>query len=300
MSGDASAREYYKIDTGSNTYVLCLEQANGQQSTDFIKMNSVLDEKIKRPKVLYYNLETSMIVQEDLGVVSLNKVIAQSKESEREILFKKCIDDIFEYQKIDLETFNIFENRSFDKEKIEFEFGLAKKYFFEEYLEVKLSKEEEAILDSTCSYFVDFFEARKSVVCHRDYHGRNLIYKESEIFHIDFQDSRIGPDTYDLCSLLEDCYFKINDTLKEKLLKYFYSKQSSHNSYEEFYEEYKVVAAQRIFKAIGSFTYLTIDKKKRGYEKNIGYAFENLRVILESTPQLDKFRDVLVERYYEN
>lgn len=300
MTGDASAREYYSVRADGNSYVMCLEKKQGQQSTDFIKMNSALDVGIKRPEIIYYNLETSIILQEDLGTTSLNKIIASSDNQKREELLKKCIDDIFLYQNTDLAIFKMFENRSFDREKIGFEFDLAVEFFLEKYLETELSNKEKTILDNSREYFIKYFEERKNVVCHRDYHGRNLIFKDESIFHIDFQDARIGPETYDLCSLIDDCYFKLNVDLKNKLLKYFFSKQNTHKEYNSFYKEYQTVAAQRIFKAIGSFTYLTIDKQKKGYEKNIGYAFENLRSILEDIPELEEFRSVLIERYYEN
>jgi aminoglycoside/choline kinase family phosphotransferase len=300
MSGDASAREYFSVNSNEGKYILCLEQPNGQQSTDFIKMNSVLPGSIKRPEVLYYNLEVSMLLQQDLGDISLNKVIALSDTDKREDLFKKCIDDIFKYQSVDIQSFKIFDNRAFDKEKIGFEFDLATKFFIEEYLNNEITSNVSAVLSVTRKFFVDYFESNRNVICHRDYHGRNLIFNNGEIFHIDFQDARIGPETYDLCSLLEDCYFLVNTELKNKLLQYFFDKQSKYNSYEEFISNYRIVAAQRLFKAIGSFTYLTIDKNKKGYEKNIGYAFENLREILETVPELTAFKKLLVEIYYEN
>ena len=44
------------------------------------------------------------------------------------------------------------------------------------------------------------------VLCHRDYHSRNLMIHERRLYIIDYQDARMGPDTYDLASLLRDSY----------------------------------------------------------------------------------------------
>ena len=44
------------------------------------------------------------------------------------------------------------------------------------------------------------------MLCHRDYHSRNLMLHERQLYIIDFQDARMGPDTYDLVSLLRDSY----------------------------------------------------------------------------------------------
>ena len=48
--------------------------------------------------------------------------------------------------------------------------------------------------------------AEPRVLCHRDYHSRNLMLRGDRLFIIDFQDARLGPDTYDLASLLRDSY----------------------------------------------------------------------------------------------
>ena len=47
------------------------------------------------------------------------------------------------------------------------------------------------------------------VVCHRDYHSRNLMVHDGRLGVIDFQDARLGPDTYDLVSLLRDSYVEL-------------------------------------------------------------------------------------------
>jgi len=298
LSGDASTREYYELEVDQENYIVCSEAPKGQQSTDFIRMNALLD-KIRRPRIIYYNLEESIIIQESLGHKSLNLVISKLGNQEREALYKQAVDDIFKYQEIDIKAFVNFENRSFDIEKISFEFELAVECFLEKYLNLDLDNFEKKTLDNAKKYFVDFFESNKKVVCHRDYHGRNLIVKNGEVCHIDFQDARIGPELYDLCSLVEDCYFQLTDSLKEELKAYFFEK-SSYEDMDIFNKDYNIVASQRIFKAIGSFTYLTIDKNKKGYEKYIGHAFENLRTILEKESDLKEFKDVLVSRYYEN
>ncbi len=48
--------------------------------------------------------------------------------------------------------------------------------------------------------------AEPRVLCHRDYHSRNLMLHLDRLYIIDFQDARMGPDTYDLVSLLRDSY----------------------------------------------------------------------------------------------
>ena len=53
-------------------------------------------------------------------------------------------------------------------------------------------------------------EAPHRVLCHRDFHSRNLMVTEDgSLAMVDIQDARWGPDSYDLASLLRDAYVDI-------------------------------------------------------------------------------------------
>ena len=54
------------------------------------------------------------------------------------------------------------------------------------------------------------------MLCHRDYHSRNLMLHEAQLYIIDFQDARMGPDTYDLVSLLRDSYVDLPEQTVER------------------------------------------------------------------------------------
>ena len=59
------------------------------------------------------------------------------------------------------------------------------------------------------------------VLCHRDYHSRNLMLHEGLLYMIDFQDARMGPDTYDLVSLLRDSYVDLPEVVVDELIAFF-------------------------------------------------------------------------------
>ena len=44
---------------------------------------------------------------------------------------------------------------------------------------------------------------------------------EGQLYMIDFQDARMGPDTYDLVSLLRDSYVDLPDSGVNELIAYF-------------------------------------------------------------------------------
>ena len=64
---------------------------------------------------------------------------------------------------------------------------------------------------------IDELAAEPRVLCHRDYHSRNLMLHEDRLYIIDFQDARMGPDTYDLVSLLRDSYVDLPEQTVNEL-----------------------------------------------------------------------------------
>ena len=72
---------------------------------------------------------------------------------------------------------------------------------------------------------VDELAAEPRVLCHRDYHSRNLMLRDERLCIIDFQDARLGPDTYDLASLLRDSYVDLPEQIVDELIAYFLALQ---------------------------------------------------------------------------
>ena len=107
--------------------------------------------------------------------------------------------------------------------------------------------------------------------------------KANDFVLIDFQDARLGTPLYDLASLLEDCYYQLPIDEKEKLKKEYYlrlEKFYNIQSYAHFEKIYSLMSLQRVFKAIGSFSYIFDYRKDYRYLKYIGFAMEKLRRIL--------------------
>ena len=105
-----------------------------------------------------------------------------------------------------------------------------------------------------------------------------MIHDES-VAIIDFQDARLGPPSYDLVSLVFDSYVPISIEsrleLLEKGLAYIRS-SAGQAAYDRAKEEWRPMLLQRQLKAIGSFGYLTVDKHKGDYLRNVAPALQTL------------------------
>jgi aminoglycoside/choline kinase family phosphotransferase len=132
------------------------------------------------------------------------------------------------------------------------------------------------------------------VLCHRDYHSRNLMLHDGRLYIIDFQDARLGPDTYDLVSLLRDSYVDLTEPVVEELIAYFIAlKRSSgtttdawHTWEADFRRRFDVMALQRNLKALGTFGYQTSIRQNPVY---IQYIPRTLRHVQQNLARHDRF-----------
>ena len=113
----------------------------------------------------------------------------------------------------------------------------------------------------------------KKVLVHRDFHIDNLFFlrdrkKVKACGLIDFQDSVIGPSTYDLVSLLEDARRDVDDRIRKKMFQK-YLKNNQIKNKENYLNEYKVLSINRHLKVIGIFTRLFVRDNKKNYLKHI-------------------------------
>jgi aminoglycoside/choline kinase family phosphotransferase len=136
------------------------------------------------------------------------------------------------------------------------------------------------------------------VLCHRDYHSRNLMLHRGRLYIIDFQDARMGPDTYDLVSLLRDSYVDLTDRELDELIAYFLALKGSGDA-TEFRRRFDVMALQRNLKALGTFGYQTIARANPVYIQYIPRTLRYVRTNLERYPRFARLRDMLAAHIEE-
>jgi aminoglycoside/choline kinase family phosphotransferase len=133
---------------------------------------------------------------------------------------------------------------------------------------------------------VERLAAEPRVLCHRDYHSRNLMLHKQRLYLIDYQDARLGPDTYDLASLLRDSYVDLSDSTVNWLLAYFLALRDRPETEAEFRERFDVMSLQRNLKALGTFGYQTTAKQNPVY---IQYMPRTLRYVRNNLARYSTF-----------
>src|SRR5258706_8882845 len=122
------------------------------------------------------------------------------------------------------------------------------KHFLEAYRGAALTPAAREAIAAELAIIVEELAAEPRVLCHRDYHSRNLMLHDGSLYIIDFQDARMGPDTYDLASLLRDSYVDTADRELDELVAYFLALKGLPDA-AEFRRRFDLMSLQRNLKA---------------------------------------------------
>ena len=305
VTGDASSRRYFRIITEIKSYIVCLHK-----KTDLVKMSDFIDVQkifqdngIHVPTVYDSDLKSGYFILEDLGDATLLKKLVCIRDDDSELNFyKMAMEQALKISSIDNKKYNhsLFQ-RALDFNKLMEEVVFSLNYLILGLMNYSLKKEDKKILISSYENICEKVSQEKRVLNHRDFHSRNLMLRGDVLFVVDFQDARMGIPQYDLVSLLEDCYYGMSLENKKFCKRYYFERLEGYSAgFEHFLKLYDYIKIQRIFKALGSFSYIYETKKEVRYLKHIGHGFENLRVTLKNYPEFYELKNLLSKIYYEN
>jgi len=297
LAGDASTRRYFRVTTDNSSFVVCLCGAYAFKT--FTSLQDTFSKSgIPVPKIFDSDEGRGYLLQEDLGGKTLFDFLSTSNEKEEFVVYKKVLDFLAMIQKIDASK--SLSKGSFDREGLFQEIEVTQNFLVEKHLKYKFSKSE---LDLFKEGFLNLCEESSQgdfVLNHRDFHSRNIMHGEKGPIIIDFQDARPGLAQYDLVSLLDDCYYQLSQDNVEKLKKYYFQNYIRGGDLEKFKRIYDLLSVQRLFKAVGTFAKINIERGDPGYLKYIERSFDKLIGRLDPYPEYNKLKKLLYKIKNEN
>ena len=305
LTGDASDRRYFRVllpDTDS--IVLSLHSAPFEfEKLPFVNVARLLAMMpVPIPAVLGHADDLGVLALEDLGDVTLQAHLGAATPAEHAALYRQAVALIATLQRRGAEltspeymTYGV----AFDVEKLTWELDFFIKHFIEAYRGIVFSSASREELRSEFAGLVASLAAEPRVLCHRDYHSRNLMLHGGDLYIIDFQDARMGPDTYDLVSLLRDSYVDLPEQTVSDLLAYFVALKGQTGQESEFRHRFDLMALQRNLKALGTFGYQTTARRNPVYIQYIPRTLRYVRDNLEHLPEFARVRELLAEHVEE-
>ena len=307
LTGDASDRKYFRIIPADGpSIVLALHAGPIDFATlPFANVGALMQQiPLPVPGILGHADELGIVALQDLGDVTLQAHLGAASPSEHAALYRQAVALVEQLQRRggELRSDGYLPYRiAFDVDKLTWELDFFAKHFIEGYRGSAFTPAERAALTAEWASIVNELAAEPRVLCHRDYHSRNLMLRDGRLYIIDFQDARLGPDTYDLVSLLRDSYVDIADREIDELIAYFLALKKAEVAApgEEFRRRFDLMALQRNLKALGTFGYQTITRRNTVYIQYIPRTLRYARTNLEKYPRFTRLRELLAAHVEE-
>src|SRR6476620_4103280 len=256
LTGDASDRRYFRAlqkRAPSIVFALHAEPFDADR-LPFVCVAGLFEAmRLPVPRILDRAGDLGILVLDDLGDVTLQAHVGAAPAAEHSRLYRQAVSFIeimqrrgAELASSDYTPYSI----AFDVEKLLWELEFFTKHFLEASGGAVIPPPAREALTGEWRALASDLAAEPRVLCHRDYHSRNLMLHGGALHIIDFQDARLGPDTYDMVSLLRDSYVDITDRQLDDLVAYFLALKGIQDE-PEFRRRFDLMALQRTLKAIG-------------------------------------------------
>jgi len=301
LTGDASDRRYFRVVPPNGApYVLSIHAAPFESaSLPFVNVARLFAEMpVPVPQILGEAGDLGILALEDLGDVTLQARLGAADADEQLRLYREAVDLIEIIQRRGHELASpqyVPYGIAFDVEKLTWEMNFFLKHFLEAYCRATLTPSIRTALSAELGAVVRDLAAMPRVLCHRDYHSRNLMLTAGRLHVIDFQDARLGPDTYDLASLVRDSYVDLPDQTFQALLDHYLAVTGRPGDAEAFRERFDLMSLQRNLKALGTFGYQTTARGNPVYVQYIPRTMRYARENLYKYPRFARLRRLLSE-----
>ncbi len=289
-SSDASFRRYFRVSNNNKSYIAMDAPPEKENSKPFVAMAKLLfDAGINVPEIYQKDFDTGFFLISDLGS---QQYLSALNKSTFEALYQSAIQTLLEIQQIPRDKLNIVPD--YDQPLLMSEMGLFKEWYLERHLSVKLSSTQEDIIATAFKLLTESALEQHSVLVHRDYHSRNLMTSDNKPGVLDFQDAVIGPFTYDLVSLLRDCYINWPEQQIINLALYYKTIAVERNIIpvvkdDVFLKYFDLMGIQRHLKAIGIFSRLNYRDNKTAYLDDIPRTLSYVKNISSKYQELQEF-----------
>ena len=285
LTGDASDRRYFRVGGPAVTpQVLAVHAASIEFATlPFVNVARLFEQMpVPIPRILGHSDELGILALEDLGDITLQTHLGDATPSEQASAYRQAVALIDTLQRRGRELASpdfLPYTLAFDVEKLIWELQFFTTHFLEGARGAALTTTARRGLEREFASIAAELASEPRVLCHRDYHSRNLMMRNGALVMVDFQDARMGPDTYDLVSLLRDSYVDLPESLVDELVAAFHSMRGGADE-GEFRRRFDLMAMQRNLKALGTFGFQASAKRHAAYlqfvPRTLGYVRANL------------------------
>lgn len=288
MPGDASFRRYFRVEGPKGTWV-AMDAPPPENCQPFVDVDQALQRAgISVPEIKYADIQNGYLLLSDFGNTTYLRGLTADNADQ---LYGHALLALSILQGVNDVPGHAL--RAFDADFMLKEWAWHKEWFLHQLLGLKLSPEEEHGVNTCYQRVVDLCVSQPQVFMHRDYHAGNLMVLpgRSGVGVLDFQDAMIGPVTYDLVSLLRDCYIAWPEENVRAWVYDYFEKLTIAGvlkgvPFETFMQWFDWMGVERHLKAIFTFSRKHVRDDQSSYLKHIPRTLGYLSLVTARYPDL--------------
>lgn len=301
-SSDASFRRYFRLfldnTNGSNSLIVMDAPPENEEIVTFCRIGHLFHQHgINVPQILHTDENQGFVIMTDLGSRHFLDSLNDSTVDE---LYGDALDCLITLQTGPSDDHALLP--PYTPQLLHSEMDLFREWYLTRHLGLSISKNENKIIDTAWQLLIESALEQPQVWVHRDFHSRNLMVTDSRNPGvIDFQDAVLGPITYDLVSLLKDCYIEWpKKRIEDWVLGYqdlaFRAGLLNKNDGQQFLRQFHRMGIQRHLKVAGIFSRLAYRDGKKQYLNDIPLTMRYLITALEDDPELTSLFQLVTEK----
>lgn len=301
VSGDASFRRYFRGETSRGTWILVDAPPAREDCRPFLAVQALLKQGgVQVPAVVGADLQQGFMCLQDFGSELLWPALAAAQGQQDSAvatgLYRRACDQLLLIQRCDASRLPPYDAALLQREVL-----LFRDWLCQGILELALGAAEQRLLDAVFAQLVQAALEQPTVFVHRDYHSRNLMQLTAGLGVIDFQDAVRGPFSYDLVSLLKDCYIAWPAAQVEQWALDYLARARDAGvvaglDEQRFLQDFHLMGAQRHLKAAGIFCRLWLRDGKPGYLQDIPRTLGYLAALPAASGPVAEFGPWLQQR----
>ena len=308
MAGDASSRRYFYIEHKPN--LLAVDSPAGNRQLEFIRIANLLGKhQVKVPRVLAADVQQGYMVVDNIQPsLDYYSQLSQASQPTNKNSASTFLSDLHQSAINSLVNIQQCHQKpewlpNYDSQLLQQELSLFPQWFMQQLLGLPINRHLAKQIESVDQHLISSALEQPQVLVHRDFHSRNLLRRINSDSHedqtvIDFQDAVWGPITYDLVSLLRDCYVQYPQTSIARLSQLFAEHCQQQNLLSEQQIEswsrwFDLMGIQRHLKVLGIFSRLYLRDHKPQYLQYLPNIVTNIITVSQQYTALQNLTDYL-------
>jgi aminoglycoside/choline kinase family phosphotransferase len=292
LAGDASFRRYFRVQTAAASFIAMdapPERENNCQPFVAIA-NSLRQQGLQTPQIIASDITQGFLLLSDFGD---RLYLHELSDSNAETLYSVALTALATLQNCRITYWDI---PLFTADFMYQELILWQKWFLETHLALTIDTQTEKMLQEFFLFLATTAANQPQVLMHRDFHSANLmVLPNADVGILDFQDAFIGPVTYDVVSLLRDCYIAWPDTQITKLALRYKQKLPALTtvSDHEFLRWFDLMGLQRHLKALLTFSRKWHRDQNANYLQHIPRTLNYIKNVASQYRECQAFNEFL-------